>query len=412
MDTPPVENSIEFGQRVRRMRTLVGKSLDEIAGLGGPSRSLQSRLENGEPIPFTADTADKYVVAFTAANRAFLPAEPHSFLRALAVVSRAISVNSGHQQRHDLIAAALIHGNPQELILGATVEPDSQVITATSLRKSLSTAELANGVLRQMLATSEAEFLEILFLIALRHPTITYVHSASPIVDAARQAAAQAARSVLENIENHIDPIASITSLDAAQHRAAAFGADDAKVVNGVAWAILFSNILAAKEKTSALEAWNTHQRNTEAWHEVYRRAQASIKKALPSQESIREAAHPYLNSWTAIDPTEPPAVSFSISADGQEQWTVSDDWKLQPATDVDPGDLWVYGGRLDRDRQGALVGRVLADIGIPNLHLTNTGVGLSRPPAFRGYQWCPAGSSAYALVRTEPEPWQAIQVH
>jgi len=413
MQTSPVENSVEFGKWLRRLRTLVDKSLDEIANLGGPSRSLQSRLENGELIPFTADTIDKYVVAFGAASRTFLPEQPHSFLRALACASWAITDDAGNRERHDLIASALIDSSPEKLILGASVEPDPKVITATSLRKSVSTAGLHSSVLlRDLLATSDAEFEQVLLLIALRHPTITYVHAASPIVDAASAAAAQAARSIIENIEDHIDPIASITTLEAAQRRAAAFGALEAKDVNGTAWAILFSNILAAKDKTSALEAWNTHQRGTEAWNEVYDRARTSIKKGLDTQGAIREAAGPFLNSWTAVDPSQPPAVSFSIGGDGQEQWSVSDDWKLQSPIEVNPGELWVYGGRLDRERQGALAGRVLADMSIPNLHLTETGAALSRPAVFRGYQWCPAGSGAYALVRTDPQPWQAVQVH
>lgn len=147
MQTSPVENSVEFGKWLRRLRTLVDKSLDEIANLGGPSRSLQSRLENGELIPFTADTIDKYVVAFGAASRTFLPEQPHSFLRALACASWAITDDAGNRERHDLIASALIDSSPEKLILGASVEPDPKVITATSLRKSVSTAGLHSSVL-------------------------------------------------------------------------------------------------------------------------------------------------------------------------------------------------------------------------------------------------------------------------
>lgn len=432
MDMPSFSNNAVFGERMRQIRDeVVGVSLEAVSGSGGPSASLQSRIENGQALTITEETIKKYETAFAALSKDAFPRDLGiGFLAALVTAydaadrgqeqidARTTRINSLTRQEQAPWASRGIFlgldlGELEVPVFGASISRimthGARVVTG----EDPAPQGFNLGSLPVRWARDIPGFDELLVQLIIRQQSIT-VAGPSDTADRVARLMAAAGRGVHTDVESRLDPIAGITSLSAARRRAVALGTPASGSNNlNLAWMLLLANAVGHRYGVGAFTAWSRYHADAAVWRSTIATLPDAVRGGMPDVEEMMGDAKAYLTEWTGSRQDSPKEVELSF--DGDEITWGATDWEMgEPIEPVD-GDLWIYGGRVrpNADGEGG-VDRVLAEMGIPSVLLRHNGLEAGGPQVEApDYEWCPSGvRPEFVLLRARQiGVWRAVQV-
>lgn len=371
----PLPTTSAFGERIRSIRTTeLDTSQDRIAAAGGPSGPQQSRVENGQDQPITLDWLMRYGAAAHELAPGKFSSESGSLFCAIAAAYHAAEDGLDDQR-----SAALLETSQDvernEVVIGIDLTTDRPIIgrrmsPIVPQRLDMGTyIDKTNTYVARAAKQAEREFVQAAVRIARRFPGVSLVDDSAiqkeEIVDYWKQSGACR---VEESANTRLDPIADITTLNAAQSIALLLSEFDPSTLRSTSWIILLSNAIGRMKGMRPIDAYARFRNaeDCEPWQTILDGLDPRVRTELPDVATMLRESHKALSRWAPqrwADTTDW-SVAFAES-DGAITWKIGTPADAEPLEPL-AGDLWIVGASTaSKQVAGILRSRAVASLTI-----------------------------------------------
>ncbi|MBU8820309.1 hypothetical protein KL864_30995 [Mycolicibacterium goodii] len=349
----PMPNTSAFGERIRSIRTTVlDTSQDGIAAAGGPSSPQQSRVENGQDQPISLDWLMRYGAAAHELAPGKFSSGSGSLFCAIATAYHAAE-DGLDEQRSTALLETSQDVERNEVMLGIDLATDRPIVgrrmsPVVAQRLDMGTyIDRTDTYVARAAKQAEREFVQAAVRIARRFPGVSIVDDSAiqkkEIVDYWKQS--DAGR-VEESVTTRLDPIAGVTTLNAAQSIALLLSDLDPSALRSTSWIILLSNAIGRMHGMRPIDAYARFRdaEDCEPWQTILDGLDPRVRTELPDVATMLRESDKALSRWAPrrwADATDW-SVEFA-EADGAITWKIGTPADAEPL-EPHPGDLWIVG--------------------------------------------------------------------
>lgn len=418
---------------MRRLREKFdGLSMRAVQQAGGPSDSLQTRVENGPTagdgeVLISEETMRKYATAYIelseiagrggggGVGRHRFDVD-ESFIMALGAAGSAAADIESMSVRHWEIADEARKTALNTMVIGANLHYTGMV---TAGRLERVPPHMHRHIAEVEFNADPQGFGRTMVTVAYRHPTVSITHTAARlggVGGAPLHAAWPDLGAVTKQAHGRLDPIDSlVTGLESARRRAEALNVDAADV-EAVGSMIFLINVLSdqlnaenaeGQEHIGPLETWRRYE-NSKRWDMLRELLPEQVAGAMPRTDVMVAATSEVLRPWVLARSMPPFELNYAVTPGKPIEWFPTE-LRSDSELDEDPGYLWVVDKEVLPAVQGLIANTYRFALVLSDTYITTTDTDSVRDSP---HYWCPSGIHDDIVLIYHPlSGWRATQI-